>query len=227
VPKEKIAEDGDYNLSGGRYREVVDYRNVKWPLVRLGDICNAILSGGTPSTKIAKYWVGDIPWITSADIVNIKSASPRKHITPEAIDKSATNLIPRGNIIVVTRVGLGKLFLNDFDVCISQDSQGLILDKSKVVPEYLVYILQKEVLRFRNTSQGTTIQGVTKKQLRSLRIPLPPLEVQGALVAELDKLQNKIKALQDEIASCEREITGKVAEIWGEENNDPNLPGQD
>lgn len=189
VPKEKIAEDGDYNLAGGRYREIVDYRKVKWPLVELDEICHEILSGGTPSTKVEEYWTGSIPWITSADIVDLKTAAPRRHITQEAINESASNLIPKGNIIVVTRVGLGKLFLNDFDVCISQDSQGLILDQEKVIPDYLVYILQNEVQRFKDTSQGSTIQGVTKNQLKTLKIPIPPIEVQRAIVAEIDSYQ--------------------------------------
>ncbi len=128
VGKDRVAEGGEYNLSGERYRETVNYASMKWPMVELRDICDDILSGGTPSTKNEAYWNGDIPWITSADIVNIKTAKPRKYITEEAIRESATNLIKKGNVIVVTRVGLGKLFRNDFDVCISQDSQGLILN---------------------------------------------------------------------------------------------------
>ena len=38
VKKEKLAESGEYNLTGDRYREVIDYSKVKWPMVRLGDV---------------------------------------------------------------------------------------------------------------------------------------------------------------------------------------------
>ena len=157
----------------------------KWPLVALRDVCIEILSGGTPSTKNAAYWQGDIPWITSADIVDIQTAIPRKYITEAAVRESATNIIPRGNVIVVTRVGLGKLFRNDFDVCISQDSQGLIL-KEEVNADFLVYVLKDRVANLKSTSQGSTIQGVTKRQLAELQIPLPPLEVQREIVAEIE-----------------------------------------
>ena len=160
-------------------------------MVELRHICSNILSGGTPSTKKEEYWKGDIPWITSADIINIKTAVPRKYITEDAIKESATNLIPRGNLIVVTRVGLGKLFRNDFDVCISQDSQGLIL-KANVNAHYLVHVLKDKVDNFKNISQGSTIQGVTKKQLAEIKIPLPPLEVQREIVAEIEGYQKVI-----------------------------------
>jgi type I restriction enzyme M protein len=189
VEKSRLAEGEEYNLSGERYREVQKAKHQKWPVVPLGELCESILSGGTPSTAIEEFWNGDIPWITSADIQNVKTALPRRHINADAIKNSATNLIPKGNIIVVTRVGLGKLFLNDFDVCISQDSQGLILKKQFVVPEFLLYILSHKVQIFKTTSQGSTIQGVTKSQLSSLEIPLPPLEIQRQIVAEIEGYQ--------------------------------------
>ena len=212
--KEKIAADGEYNLSGERYRETLVYSNAKWPLVELRDICVDILSGGTPSTKNEEYWKGDIPWITSADIVDLKTAKPRKYITEAAIRESATNLIPKGNLIVVTRVGLGKLFRNDFDVCISQDSQGLII-KEDVNADFLVYMLKDRVENFKRTSRGSTIQGVTKRQLSELKVPLPPLEVQREIVAEVASCQHKIKKYESAIDDEKRKIEDAIKRVWG------------
>ena len=188
VAKNRISDDGDYNLSGERYRENI-LLSSRWQLVQLKDCCSAILSGGTPSTAREDYWRGNIPWITSADIIDIKTALPRKYISQEAVQESATNLIKKGNLIVVTRVGLGKIFKNDFDVCISQDSQGLII-KEGIDVSYLVWVLRDKVQEFKRTSQGSTIQGVTKKQLSEMQIPLPPLEVQHEIVAEIESYQH-------------------------------------
>ena len=210
--KEKVAEDGEYNLSAERYRAAVDYSNAKWPMVKLGEVCEEILSGGTPSTKIHDYWQGNIPWITSADIIDIHTIRPRRYINDIALQKSATNLIPKGNIIVVTRVGLGKLVKNEIDVCISQDSQGLILN-SVINAGFLIYILRKEVQKFKTSSQGSTIQGVTKKQLESIKIPLPPLAMQEEIVAEVDGYQRVIDGARLAIANWKPTI-----------NTDPSWP---
>ena len=206
VEKEKIAADGEYSLGGERYRESKAHIKTEWPIVKLESICQNILSGGTPSTKTEEYWQGNIPWITSADIVDLMSAKPRKHITERALNESATNVIPKGNVIVVTRVGLGKLFRNDFDVCISQDAQGLIL-KDHVSPEYLVYVLHGVVESFKNTSQGSTIQGVTRKQLAELEVPLPPLKVQQEIVAEIECIQRVIDGARAVIDNYKPRIT--------------------
>lgn len=191
VKKEQIAESGEFNLSGERYRENQPV-NHNFNSLPLSDLCSEILSGGTPATSNEEFWTGDIPWISSADIAGIHTANPRKFITQKAIAESATNLIPKGNIVVVTRVGLGKIVLNDFDLCISQDSQGLIVDKEKIEVKYLAYVLSRKVESFKEVSQGTTIQGVTKKQLAEIQIPLPPIEVQKEIVAKIENWQKII-----------------------------------
>ena len=212
VEKSKIAEDGDFNLSASRHEKTIDCRKSSWPIVELISVCDSILSGGTPSTRIKKYWEGLNPWISSADISNLKQAFPRKFITNQAIDKSSTNIIPKNNIIVATRVGLGKLFLNDFDVCINQDLQGLILIKQKIIPEYLIYLLKNEVSKFKKQSQGSTIQGVTKKQLRSLKFPLPPLDVQREIVEEIEGYQKVIDGARQVVENYKPRI--KVDPEW-------------
>jgi len=195
-------------------RELANMEGVQW--VPLGEVCEKILSGGTPSTKIKEYWEGDIPWITSADIVDLLTAKPRRFITQEAINNSATNLIPKGNVIVVTRVGLGKLFRNDFDVCISQDAQGLIINRKKVLPEFLVFILQEKVEQFKNASQGSTIQGVTKKQLESLLIPLPALSIQKKFLFEAEKIEVIINKNRELIKLLESKIDQVIGGVNGE-----------
>ena len=188
-----------------------------WEKVKLFQLCDGILSGGTPSTSINEYWEGDIPWMTSADIVDIKTAKIRRNINEKAIKKSATNLIPKGNIIVVTRVGLGKLFMNSFDVCISQDSQGLLIKKELVDTTYLLYVLEKLVMNFKNTSQGSTIQGVTKSQLSNLEIPLPPLNVQKSISELIDSEREIIEQNRILIKLFEEKIKQAIARVWESE----------
>ncbi len=191
-------------------QEVKKLENVEW--VKLGEICERILSGGTPSTKEPDYWQGDIPWVTSADIVSDTEISVRKHIAQKAVEESTTNLIKKGNIIVATRVGLGKLAVNDLDICINQDLQGLIL-KPSINAHYLALILQQEVKKFQDISQGSTIQGVTKDRLSKIKIPLPSLKIQKQLVEEAEREEEIIKANKKLIELMEKKISDVLSEI--------------
>ncbi len=81
VMKEKIAGNGDYNLTGDRYKEAVDYSNVKWPMIKLGEIAE-IARGGSPrpiQQFITKAENG-INWIKIGDV-----AKGEKYITKTKI----------------------------------------------------------------------------------------------------------------------------------------------
>ena len=139
-----------------------------WVETDVASLCD-VVGGGTPSTKLATYWEGVIPWISSADIYGVNDIRPRRSITELAISASTTNLVPRGSIVVVTRVGLGKVAIAHEPLCFSQDSQGLVFNGNELNGMFLTYYLSQAVQRFRYEGRGTTISGVTKRQLRNCR----------------------------------------------------------
>jgi type I restriction enzyme S subunit len=178
-----------------------------WKEITVKDVCEKIVGGGTPSTKVSKYWKGDINWITSADIYGIKDIRPRRKVNEEAIKNSATNKVPKGTIVVVTRVGLGKVAIAPYDLCFSQDSQGLILNKKLVTESFALWFLSKATEEFKYKNRGTTINGVTKRQLADLRFLLPPLNQQIQIVEEIEKrfseADNLEKAIDESLGKAE------------------------
>ena len=121
-----------------------------WEQRKLGEIAGSTFGGGTPSTKVAEYWNGNIPWIQSSDlkIDLLSDVTPTKHITEDAILKSATKLIPGNSIAIVTRVGVGKLAYMPYAYATSQDF--LALSDLKVMAwfgTYSIYNLMKMLLK--------------------------------------------------------------------------------
>jgi type I restriction enzyme S subunit len=196
-----------------------------WVWSTIGELYN-IVGGGTPSTNKPEYWSGDIPWISSADIFGLEDIRPRKYINDTAIKESAANLVPKGSIIVVTRVGLGKVALTNSNICFSQDSQALIGNGSFIIPEYALYYLSKAVQLFKYDHRGTTIAGVTKKQLSELIFPLAPIAEQHRIVAKIEELFSRldagVEALQKAKAQLQRyrqsvlkaAVEGRLTEEW-------------
>ncbi|OOP56824.1 MAG: hypothetical protein AYP45_07435 [Candidatus Brocadia carolinensis] len=137
-----------------------------WEVVKLGEVCKKIIGGGTPSTAVKEYWEGNIPWISSADILGLREIVPRRKISLKALESSTTNILPKGGIVVVTRVGLGKLAIAPYEICFSQDSQGLLLNETLISQSYALVCLSKAVQQFKAQGRGTTINGVTKKTTR-------------------------------------------------------------
>ena len=98
-----------------------DYPN--WEEKKIEDIASQVYGGGTPNTKIKEFWNGDIPWIQSSDVkVNdLILRQCNKFISKNSIELSSAKLIPANSIAIVTRVGVGKLCLVEFDYATSQD----------------------------------------------------------------------------------------------------------
>ena len=172
-----------------------------WNTATIGDLTVEMLGGGTPSTKNNSYWQGNIPWITSKWLnSDMYLFSGQKLISENALRESATHLIPQDNIIFATRVGVGKAAINKIDLAINQDLAGIIVHKSRVMPEFLVYqvktsLIQNEIESYK---RGATIKGITRDNLKSLKVSLPALSTQKKIVSILLLIQNAIQK-QDNI----------------------------
>ena len=143
-----------------------------WALTNVGEL-GKVIGGGTPSSKNQDYWDGDIPWISSSDLTteNIYEIKITRLITKDAISNSATKLIPEKSILIVSRVGVGKVAVNEQIICTSQDFSSIIpLKDDYVFLAYLIKIKTNKLLEF---NQGTSIKGFVKSDLESLEISIP------------------------------------------------------
>jgi type I restriction enzyme S subunit len=168
-----------------------------WAPCRLGDLVLTITGGGTPSKSSSAYWGGEIPWASVKDIKDHKYiTSTEDRITEDGLKNSSSNLIPPGRVIVCTRMGLGKLVINQVAIAINQDLKALELP-SEVSVDYF-YILY----RTRNIKgKGTTVSGIKQDQLLALPVALPPIDEQIRIVAKVDELM----ALCDELEAQQQD----------------------
>ena len=167
----------------------------EWAVKTLGELGNKFLNGGTPSTQQEEYWQGDIPWITGADVVNQQVSEVRKFITEEAVKNSATNVVEKGNLLIVTRTGVGKLAIAPFDLAISQDLTGIYVKSELAIPEYLYRFFDYNSEKLKNLNQGTSIAGITRETLIAMKVSLPPLAEQTAIAQLLADMDGELAAL--------------------------------
>ena len=163
------------------------------------------MGGGTPSSSNESFWQGTIPWISSSDIVenDIKNISISRYITEEAIAHSATKLCPAPSILIVSRVGVGKIALSKEAICTSQDFCNLI--NIKVEPIFLTYCLSQIMKRKSMEVQGTSIKGITTSEIQKISINIPSLQEQKKI--------GKILSLLDERIATQNKIIDKLQSL--------------
>ena len=180
-----------------------------WEQRKISELAEKTYGGGTPTTSNEAFWNGNIPWIQSSDIVDGKlmGVEPRKYITQTGLNSSATQLVPKDSIAIITRVGVGKLAYMPFSYSTSQDF--LSLSKLNTEPFFTVYACYKKLQSELNTVQGTSIKGITKDELLAKTISVPVYSEQkqiGSFFTQLDTLitlhQRKLEKLQNIKKSC-------------------------
>jgi type I restriction enzyme S subunit len=158
-----------------------------WEVRSLGDLCE-VVGGGTPSKDKPAYYSGKIPWATVRDMRHDVITETECRITREAVQSSATNVIPSGNVVIATRVGLGKVCLLAQDTAINQDLRGIIPRNAKNLSvRFLFWWLKSISKEIVAEGTGATVQGVKLPFVKSLQIPYLPLPEQERIVGVLDE----------------------------------------
>jgi type I restriction enzyme S subunit len=154
-----------------------------WEWTRLGALFDSIMSGGTPSKQIPRFWDGDIPWASVKDLGKTKHLDETQdYITEEGL-KAGSKLAATGDVLICTRMGLGKVAICSKPIAINQDLKAVKVS-SEVSLDY--FFLAYTTLDI--TGTGTTVAGITQDKLLNYVIGLPPIEEQHRIVQKVDEL---------------------------------------
>lgn len=171
-----------------------------WEQRKLGEVAENFWGGGTPNTNVVEFWDGNIPWIQSSDLSEgvFEAKENRKYISESGLKNSATKLVPKNSIAIVTRVGVGKLAFLNYDYTTSQDF--LSLSDLKIEPLFAIYAIYKQLQKLKQSLQGTSIKGITKEGLLSSQISVPKMN------SEQTAIGNFFQTLDRSIALHQRKL---------------------
>ena len=200
---EKNKSIGNFPNSGNsgyvprlRFAEFTDGWEEK-ALNELGDI----IGGGTPSSSNSNFWNGNIPWVSSSDIEenSIYNIRINRFITEKAINSSATKLCIAPTILIVSRVGVGKVAYSETDVCTSQDFTNVFNLKCEGI--FLSYLLSIKMKKDASNLQGTSIKGIPSSEIKLKKLLIPKNNEQKKIASFLalidDRIQTQKKILKD------------------------------
>jgi type I restriction enzyme M protein len=225
VEKEKIATNGEYNLSIERYR-TVGTRATKWPMVELGELCDFLRGPFGSSVKrsvCVEKGKDTYKVYAQGNVIQNDFMRGEYYLSKEQFSELKKFEVAEGDILITCAGTLGRIAVVPKGI-----EQGIInsvlmrvrIKKGGVTREYLVYLLQSQQIQ---SGIGDKATGVALKnmfatsELKKFQIPLPPLEVQKEIVAEIAYHQNEISRFQSAIEEEGKKIRATLARVWGEE----------
>jgi len=216
VKKEKLAENGEYNLTGDRYRAVVVRKHKKWPFMRIDEIFTEIKNGKNVEQfdEVGKYRVSRIQTISDGTVDLEKTKWTNDEV-------SENDFLQEGDILLshinsMEHLAKTAIFTNIYEKVI----HGINLirlrpDTSRINSFFASRILKSEhfINKARSFAQKAVNQASIKtSDLKAIQIPLPPIEVQREIVAEIEGYQKLIDGCRQVVDSWKPDIQGYLDE---------------
>jgi len=194
VPKEKIATNGDYNLSGERYREG-DIRASSYPLVAIQEVAEVASGFGFPLDQQGK---ADqlIPFLKVSDMNlpgnEIRITSWNNTVSRETLRHLGGKSFPEGTVIfpkIGAAIATNKKRILSRESTYDNNVMGII-PSPRIKSEFLFALLQSfDLSEWASDSQPPSMR---KSVVEAHMFPLPPLDVQKEIVAEIEGYQKVI-----------------------------------
>lgn len=169
-------------------------------------------TGHTPSRSEPAYWEDcNIPWITTSEVKEMRPARIERIETTEyqisklGLANSAAALHPSGTVVLSRTASVGFSAIMGVDMATSQDFFTWTCG-DRLVPEYLLYVLRAMKSRghFDRMMYGSTHKTIYFPDLMQLRGPLPTVEEQHQIVAQVRRQTGRLRQLLDRMVEMTR-----------------------
>jgi type I restriction enzyme M protein len=191
VEKQLVLENKDINLNAERYFEQ-EVRHTEFDVVKVSEICN-IVRGSSPRPQgDPLYYGGNVPRLMIADVTRDGMYTiPKIDFLTEA-GALKSRPMKKGEVIMAVSGNPGLMTILAVDACIHDGFVGFRDLREDVIPQYLYFILNTLKDENNQKADGAVFRNLTTDQIKDFEIPLPPLEIQQQIVAEIQEYQKVI-----------------------------------
>ncbi len=194
-----------------------------WPIIKLDEICsfkNGLNFNKTSSGHSVKIiGVGDFQNNLHSPVTDLNEVHLDAPIGEDYLVKAGDILFVRsnGNPDLVGRSMIipsppEPTTFSGFTI------RGRIEDDRALPLFYAHYFKSRDFAEMIKTvGQGANIRNLSQGILNELKVPLPPLTTQKAIVADIEAEQALVNANRELIARFENKIQATLARVWGEE----------
>lgn len=194
-----------------------------WPRVAISDVARTS-SGTTPSRRRAERYFagGTVPWVKTLDLRNGEISATDECVTDLAVQETSLQVYPPGTVLVAMYGGfnqIGRTGLLRIPACVNQALSAIQVNRSRVVPEYLLAVLNLRVEDWKAVASSSRKDpNITGNDVRAFELPLPSMEEQRLIAAALSDVDDLLSKLDRLIAkkrdlkqaAMQQLLTGRV-----------------
>ncbi len=194
-----------------------------WEMVELGSLTTFVQGINTAIDKLnyvdagIKVLQANNIYLGSVNFDNLKYITKEEYDTINPKYKPTIKDVLYSNI--GARFGYASILEQEEDFTFSWNVLRLIVnDFAKVNKHYLKNILNTDFIRTIVLSKASTstMPFISGKDFKVVKIPLPPLEEQETIVAQIEKEQQLINANKELVTIYKQKIKDEISKLWAE-----------
>jgi len=206
ISKELIFSNLDFNLNVDRYTNKGPTKS-DWDLVILGEVAE-VISGQSPEGKFYNQNREGTPFYQGkTEFTDKFLGAPTKWTT------SVTKLANAGDILMSVRAPVGPVNISTQEICIGR---GLAAIRPRGINRDFLFYVLKSLEDKISGNGGSVFDSINRKQIEEIEVPLPPLEVQEQIVAEIGVLEDEIDNALTLVELRKTEISRVISNLWNE-----------
>lgn len=141
--------------------------------IKIKDLIIKGKAGGTPSSTVARYYNGDIPFLSISDMTKQGKyvSHTEKHISESGIEDSSAWIVPSNSLIFSMYASVGLVCINTVPLATSQAMFSMVLKDCRMI-EYIYYYLNffRDTKIHRHIETGTQ-SNINAETVRNIEIP--------------------------------------------------------
>ncbi len=174
---------------------------MSWSFKKINEIGN-VVTGKTPSTKIANFWNGEYMFVTPSDLDyrQYYCRDTERYVSEEARDRMRNQFIPV-NSVMFTSIGntIGKCAISAGDCLTNQQINSIIANEQNDF-KFIYYLLCNNVERFKNLGGGSATPIVNKTTFEHIKFKVPNKSMQRRISSILsaydDLIENNLRRIK-------------------------------
>lgn len=183
----------------------------EWEISTIEKIAN-LEKGFTPDTKDEESWIGDIPWLSIADMKQGKYvANVSKYISNKALGKK--HLVPTGTLIMSFKLTIGRLAIVEEPLMTNEAICHFYWKNSNINTEYMYYYLNSVNVE---TFGCRAAKGITlnNDSLNSIVVKIPVIQEQKKISELLMSVDEKIVKEQEKLERLKQYKQGLLQQMF-------------
>jgi type I restriction enzyme, S subunit len=172
--------------------------------------------GGTPDTTDEKYWNGEIPFFTPADVSNsYYSIITEKYITKSGLQNSSTKLYPKNTVFVTARGTVGAISIAGCEMTMNQSCYAIT--GANGMNQYFAHQLTLDAIgKLKNEALGAVFAALVTKDFDSQLLIKPKdnvVKAFGHLVKGIYEMILNLEKQSQQLATMNNLILARISSV--------------